>query len=108
MFNGSRNNGFETVDDNINARKVESAIKKVFSTLAVIVIALILIFGSTYQIKEQEQAVLITFGKAKAVTSPGLILKSPLSSQSKKSIPPFRDFPLAILLTAMNIPKMNP
>jgi len=47
------------------------------------IIVLILLFGSTYQIREQEQAVLITFGKAKAVTEPGLHFKIPLIQQVK-------------------------
>ncbi|MEG1458806.1 MAG: FtsH protease activity modulator HflK [Acetivibrio sp.] len=49
-----------------------------------ILLLLILVFGSTYQIKEQEQAVLITFGKAKAVTTSGLHFKIPIIQSVKK------------------------
>ncbi len=48
------------------------------------IVALILILGSTYQIKEQEQAVLITFGKATAVTDSGLHFKIPLIQSVRK------------------------
>lgn len=48
------------------------------------VVVLIVIFGSTYQIREQEQAVLITFGKAQAVTEPGLHFKIPVIQTVKK------------------------
>jgi modulator of FtsH protease HflK len=58
--------------------------KRAAKGIAIAVIACILIFGSTYQIKEQEQAVLITFGKAKAVTDSGLHFKIPLLQQVRK------------------------
>ncbi|MDR0964831.1 MAG: FtsH protease activity modulator HflK [Clostridium sp.] len=45
---------------------------------------LIFIFGATYQIREQEQAVLITFGEAEAVTTPGLHFKIPFVQQVRK------------------------
>ncbi len=51
--------------------------------VAVLIIASIA-FGGTYQIKEQEQAVLITLGNAKAVTEPGLHFKIPFIQQVKK------------------------
>lgn len=57
---------------------------KVATGVVLTIVALILIFGSTYQIKEQEQAVLITFGKAKAVTESGLHFKIPLIQQVRK------------------------
>ena len=43
---------------------------KIVGIAAGIIAALILIFNSAYQIGEQEQAVLITFGQAAAVTEP--------------------------------------
>lgn len=45
---------------------------------------LILAFNSTYEIKEQEQAVLITLGQATAVTEPGLHFKIPFIQQVRK------------------------
>ena len=49
-----------------------------------IVIILILALNATYEIKEQEQAVLITLGKASAVTSPGLHFKIPFIQKVRK------------------------
>ena len=61
--------------------------RKLISTLGIIAaafFAIIIAFGSAYQVGEQEQAVLITLGKAKAVTDPGLHFKLPLIQQVKK------------------------
>ena len=57
---------------------------KVIGIVVGLFIAASLIFGGTYQIKEQEQAVLITLGNAKAVTEPGLHFKIPFIQQVKK------------------------
>jgi len=56
-----------------NAGNVMKSIGIVFGVLLVLFLAL----NSTYQIREQEQAVLTTFGKAQAVTTPGLHFKIP-------------------------------
>ncbi len=85
MFESKRNreNGFETVEPN-KSKKAGKLVGGFFGTIALLIVAAIVIFGSTYQIKEQEQAVLITFGQAKAVTEPGLHFKIPLIQQVKK------------------------
>ena len=85
MFESKRNrdNGFETVEPN-KTKKAGKIIGSFFGTIVLLIVAVIVIFGSTYQIKEQEQAVLITFGQAKAVTEPGLHFKIPLIQQVKK------------------------
>ncbi|MBE5873743.1 MAG: FtsH protease activity modulator HflK [Lachnospiraceae bacterium] len=57
---------------------------KIIGIVALIIVLLIGIFGSTYQIREQEQAVLITLGKAQPVTNPGLHFKIPLIQKVKK------------------------
>ena len=64
--------------------RVVATTGKIIGTIALIIVAFIIIFGSTYQIKEQEQAVLITFGKATAVTDSGLHFKIPLIQQVRK------------------------
>ena len=79
----NKQNGFETLDND----GVKGAAKKVgkgiaFTALAII--AAILVFGSFYTIKEQEQAVLITLGKASSVTEPGLHFKIPLIQSVRK------------------------
>ncbi len=79
----NRQNGFQTVEPD-KSKKAGRAAGKLFGTMILIIAAVIIIFGSTYQIKEQEQAVLITFGQAKAVTEPGLHFKIPLVQQVRK------------------------
>jgi modulator of FtsH protease HflK len=79
--------GRETMDNQMKKESFQKGLKSaknVGGGIALAVIALILIFGSTYQIKEQEQAVLVTFGKAKAVTESGLHFKIPFIQQVKK------------------------
>ena len=63
-----------------NAGSVMKSIGIVFGVLLVLFMAL----NSTYQIREQEQAVLTTFGKAQAVTTPGLHFKIPFIQQVTK------------------------
>lgn len=53
--------------------------------VALLVIAIPVIgFGAVYNIQEQEQAVLTTFGKAQAVTTPGLHFKIPFVQRVRK------------------------
>ena len=78
----NRKNGFETIQPD-GAKFIQST-GRVMGIFAAIIIALIIIFGSTYQIKEQEQAVLITLGQAKAVTEPGLHFKIPIIQKVRK------------------------
>ncbi|MCR5215509.1 MAG: FtsH protease activity modulator HflK [Lachnospiraceae bacterium] len=51
---------------------------------AIVIIIASFFFGSYYTISEQEQAVLTTFGKAKAVTTTGLHFKLPFIQQVEK------------------------
>ena len=78
----NKKNGFETVD--FSKKPNNTSWGKTLGLFVGIVVVLVLIFNSTYQIKEQEQAVLITFGQAKAVTTPGLHFKIPFIQQVKK------------------------
>lgn len=57
---------------------------KSFGIVAVVLVVILLASQSTYQIREQEQAVLTTFGKAQAVTTPGLHFKIPFIQQVTK------------------------
>lgn len=84
----NRRNGFETMDGGKSGsgeppRKKNSAGKIAGIAITVIVLA-ILILNSTYEIKEQEQAVLITLGQAQAVSDPGLHFKIPFIQQVRK------------------------
>lgn len=60
------------------------AIKKVVLIIVAVIIVAILAFNSTYQVKEQEQAVLLTFGKPKTVSDSGLHFKIPFVQNVKK------------------------
>ncbi|MBD9010069.1 MAG: FtsH protease activity modulator HflK, partial [Clostridiales bacterium] len=51
-------------------------------------------FGSFYQIQEQEQAVLVTFGKPKAVTETGLHFKLPFIQEVRKVNTTIQGFPV--------------
>lgn len=57
---------------------------KTVSLIIAAVLVLFVVFNSTYEIKEQEQAVLITLGKATAVTEPGLHFKIPVIQSVRK------------------------
>ncbi len=81
----NQRNGFETINPDKQKRNdTNIPAGKIIGTVAAIVVALIVIFGSTYQVTEQEQAVLVTFGQPKAVTEPGLHFKIPLIQQVRK------------------------
>ncbi|MDR2043166.1 MAG: FtsH protease activity modulator HflK [Clostridium sp.] len=80
----NQKNGFETVNPGGGKGKNPFSIGRIAALVVVLLLALVLVFGSTYQIKEQEQAVLITFGQAKAVTASGLHFKIPFIQQVKK------------------------
>ena len=56
-----------------------------------------IVLGSFYTIKEQEQAVVTTFGKAKAVTSAGLHFKIPIIQRVQKVDTTNKGFPLAMI-----------
>jgi membrane protease subunit HflK len=58
--------------------------KKIIITVISIAAVIILIFNCTYQVKEQEQAVLLTFGSPKAVTDSGLHFKFPFIQTVEK------------------------
>lgn len=62
--------------EHIKQKNVGSIFKSAGIVFIVLVVAL-LASQSTYQIREQEQAVLTTFGQAQAVTTPGLHFKIP-------------------------------
>nr|WP_296481368.1 FtsH protease activity modulator HflK [uncultured Acetatifactor sp.] len=81
-------NGFETMNGGQSNGESTPGKKKpfgrIFGIAALVFILLILGLNSTYEIKEQEQAVLITLGKAQAVTEPGLHFKIPFIQQVRK------------------------
>lgn len=79
----NRQNGFETMDGGAPNKRTPVSGRMIGIVIAVVVIAF-LALNSTYQIREQEQAVLITLGRAQAVTEPGLHFKIPLIQKVRK------------------------
>lgn len=76
----------ETVDPNRNERwkKVRGMIRNSGIAVVLAVVVPVIGFGSVYNIQEQEQAVLNTMGKARAVTEPGLHFKVPFIQKVHK------------------------
>ncbi len=77
----NRQNGFETMTGKKNPN---AAVGKILAIVFGVLAGLVILFNCAYQIREQEQAVLITLGKAQAVTDPGLHFKIPFVQQVKK------------------------
>lgn len=94
----NRMNGFTTMEGGQSSSQQRNFAKKA-GIIAVIVAVLILILNSTYEIKEQEQAVLITLGKATAVTDPGLHFKIPFIQQVKKVNTTIQGFSIGYSMT---------
>lgn len=66
--------------------------------IAAVIVILLILFGMGrgmwYQIEEQEEAVVVTFGKAKAVSEKGLHFKLPLIQQVQKVNTTIQGFPI--------------
>lgn len=92
----NRMNGFQTIPP--EGEKLLRNSGKLAGILIAIIVVIILIFNSTYQIREQEQAVLITFGNAQAVTEPGLHFKIPFVQKVKKVNTTIQGFPIGYSL----------
>lgn len=84
----NRRNGFETMDGGMDGQgpgpKGKNPAGKIAGIVAAVVVLAVLALNSTYEIKEQEQAVLITLGQAQAVSEPGLHFKIPFIQQVRK------------------------
>lgn len=68
--------------------------KKIVLVIVIVIVAAVLGLNSTYQIREQEQAVLTTLGRAEAVTQPGLHFKIPFIQQVQKVNTTIQGFPI--------------
>ncbi len=80
----NKRNGFTTMDGGQAGTPKKVSGGKIVGIVAAVLAVLLILFNSTYEIKEQEQAVLITFGRASAVTEPGLHFKIPFIQQVRK------------------------
>lgn len=74
--------------------KTPKHMKLLLLGVTVLVLISILGTGSWYQIEEQEEAVVVTFGKAKTVSEKGLHFKLPLIQQVKKVNTTIQGFPI--------------
>ncbi len=72
--------------------------KKAGIGIVIALAAAVLVFNCSYQIKEQEQAVLTTLGRAEAVTEPGLHFKIPFIQQVQKVNTTIQGFPIGYVL----------
>lgn len=84
MEEGKKTVNFEEKIPHYSPKGVGDKLKKVMIACVVIMAAAVIAMNSTYQIREQEQVVLTTFGKAQAVTEPGLHFKIPFIQQIQK------------------------
>lgn len=86
-FNGNPN---DIYDDNVRKKpkKSKNTMNKYVSTAVagavIAVAAAVMVFDGTYQVAEQEQAVVTTFGVAKAVPETGLHFKVPFIQKVEK------------------------
>jgi len=81
----NRRNGFETMNGGAaDGSKKKTGGGKIAGIVIAVIVILLLVSNSAYEIKEKEQAVLITLGQAQAVTDPGLHFKIPFIQQVKK------------------------
>ncbi|MBR3602846.1 MAG: FtsH protease activity modulator HflK [Lachnospiraceae bacterium] len=84
MEEGKKTVNFEEKIPHYSPNGVGDKLKKVMIAFVVIIAAAVVAMNSTYQIREQEQVVLTTLGKAQAVTEPGLHFKIPFIQQIQK------------------------
>lgn len=75
-----RNNNVNFDINNISPEQM----KKIIGIVVGIIVVLVIAFNSAYQVKEQEQAVLLTFGDAKTVSTSGLHFKIPFVQTVEK------------------------
>ena len=84
MEDKNKTSHFEEKIPHYSSNDIGDKVKKIFSIFVVIAATAIIGTSSTYQIREQEQVVLTTLGKAQAVTDPGLHFKIPFIQQVQK------------------------
>ena len=76
-----------------NVRKFRAATRTVIWFIAGIIL-IITVFSSAYTVREQEQAVVLTFGRPTAVTGSGLHFKAPFVQTVKKVNTTIQGFPI--------------
>jgi len=89
----------QAVDDNIPNHEKESikkfrAATRTFIWFAVGILLIVAVFSSAYTVREQEQAVVLTFGRPTAVTGSGLHFKAPFVQTVRKVNTTIQGFPI--------------
>lgn len=84
MEEGKKTVNFEEKIPHYSPNGIGDKFRKIVIAFVVILAAATAALNSTYQIREQEQVVLTTLGKAQAVTQPGLHFKIPFIQQVQK------------------------
>lgn len=84
MEEGKKTVNFEEKIPHYSPNGIRDKFRKIVIAFVVILAAATVALNSTYQIREQEQVVLTTLGKAQAVTQPGLHFKIPFIQQVQK------------------------
>lgn len=98
----NRAQGFETMGTGDPQKKFGKFSGKTVGIIIAAVVILLLALSSAYEIGEQEQAVLVTLGQAKAVTDPGLHFKLPLIQRVKKVNTTIQGFAIGYDVTTNN------
>ena len=84
MEEGKKTVNFDEKIPHYSPNGIGNKFRKIVIAFVVILAAATAALNSTYQIREQEQVVLTTLGKAQAVTQPGLHFKIPFIQQVQK------------------------
>lgn len=85
---------YERVRSEMDIDDLKGVVKKWGKIVIILILVAVIALGTPYQIKEQEQAVLTTFGQAKAVSAPGLHFKIPIIQNVRKVNTTIQGFPV--------------
>ena len=83
----SKNSDFDRSEGEQNGYPKRNSYKRVsalITVVSVVLIALIVAFNSSYQVKEQEQAIILTFGQPTGIAGSGLHFKIPFMQEIRK------------------------
>ena len=81
------------IDINFKMPKIS---KSVLQWVVIGIVAIVLLYGSVYQISPEEMGVILRFGKYARTTEPGLHFKLPLGIETMTRVPVQRQLKLEI------------
>lgn len=97
MFGNKKTNDGIMDEVDFTPKKAVGKGMKIAGGIILVIVLISLFFGSFYSIKEEEQAVVTTFGKAQSVTTPGLHFKIPIIQKVHKINTTIQGFPIGYL-----------